>query len=212
VQSEFRYPTPTASPFADIGQYVPLLLTAIDAALDRRDVWPDSDVDTALGYVEDLKAWVMDNLGVRLPAGAILPYAGATAPDGYLVCDGSAVSRTTYADLFAAIGTSYGVGNGSSTFNLPDLRGRTVIGVGQGSGLANRTLAQTGGEESHVLSVAEMPNHRHAIGADSGGSGNDSSGTYRAGNDWLRYTQYAGSSQAHNTMPPFIVLSYLIKA
>lgn len=60
--SDFRYPTPTDSPDNDISQYIPLLLTAIDEALDRPDVWPDADVDLCLGYMEDLKAWIALNL------------------------------------------------------------------------------------------------------------------------------------------------------
>lgn len=67
------------------------------------------------------------------PPGIIFPYAGSAAPDGFLLCDGSAVSRTTYAALFSAISTTFGVGNGSSTFNLPDLRGRVSLGAGTGT-------------------------------------------------------------------------------
>lgn len=66
------------------------------------------------------------------PVGMVAPYAGSTAPDYWLLCDGSAVSRTTYANLFAVIGSTFGAGDGSTTFNLPDLRGRTPIGVGTG--------------------------------------------------------------------------------
>jgi microcystin-dependent protein len=78
------------------------------------------------------------------------------------VCDGSAVSRTTYASLFAAIGTTFGAGDGATTFNLPDLRGRVAIGTGQGAGLTNRALGATGGEEGHVLVTGEMPSHSHS--------------------------------------------------
>lgn len=69
------------------------------------------------------------------PAGVIMSFAGATAPAGFLICDGSAVSRTTYADLFAVIGTTYGAGNGSTTFNLPDLRGEFIRGADAGRGI-----------------------------------------------------------------------------
>lgn len=92
------------------------------------------------------------------PAGIILPYAGSTAPEGYLMCDGSAVSRSTYAALFAAIGTTYGAGDGSTTFNLPDLTGRVVIGVS-----GSHALGSTGGEASHVLTSGEMPAHVHEV-------------------------------------------------
>jgi microcystin-dependent protein len=92
------------------------------------------------------------------PAGIVIPFAGSTAPQGYLLCDGSAVSRTDYADLFAAIGTVYGAGDGSTTFNLPDLSGRVVIGVSN-----SHALGSTGGEVSHVLTSSELPAHVHEV-------------------------------------------------
>lgn len=93
--------------------------------------------------------------------GEVKMYAGAAAPSGWLPCDGSAVSRTTYAALFAVISTIYGVGDGSTTFNLPDLRGRAAIGSGQGAGLTNRALGAKGGEEAHALTAAENGQHSH---------------------------------------------------
>lgn len=101
--------------------------------------------------------WV--DMGGR--TGSIVDYAGTDNPPDTLGCDGSEVSRTTYAALFAKIGTTWGVGNGTTTFNIPDLRGRTSIGAGQGAGLTNRTLAGTGGEETHTLTTSEMPTHNH---------------------------------------------------
>lgn len=68
--------------------------------------------------------------GILPPAGALMPFAGSAAPTGYLLCEGQPVSRTAYADLFAAISTTYGVGDGSTTFNVPDLRGRVAVGKG----------------------------------------------------------------------------------
>jgi microcystin-dependent protein len=94
------------------------------------------------------------------PAGIVMPFAGSVAPQGYLLCDGSAVSRTDYADLFAAIGTTYGAGDGSSTFNVPDLSGRVVLGVSQ-----SHALGTTGGEATHVLTEQELPAHSHTVPA-----------------------------------------------
>jgi microcystin-dependent protein len=100
-----------------------------------------------------------------LPTGSLLPYAGATAPSGYLLCDGSAYSRTTYANLFSAIGTTWGAGDGLTTFNVPDSRRRAIIGSGGTvvSGLVSNTTGSVGGEELHTTVVAEMPTHNHGI-------------------------------------------------
>ena len=98
-----------------------------------------------------------------VPIGTILDFAAATAPTGYLVCDGSAVPRTTYAALFAVIGTTWGSGDGSTTFNVPDFRGRTAIGSGTGTG-GNATahaLASKGGDE-------KMQSHSHDASATTG--------------------------------------------
>ena len=100
------------------------------------------------------------------PAGIVMPFAGTVEPQGYLFCDGSAVSRDTYAALFAVIGTTYGAGDGSTTFNLPDLTGRVVIGVS-----GTHALGTTGGEESHALLETELPVHHHEVPQH--GHGND---------------------------------------
>lgn len=103
------------------------------------------------------------NTMLRVPAGCVMPFAGATPPDGWLLCYGQAVSRTSYSDLFAAIGTTYGAGDGSTTFNLPDLRGRVAAGKDDMGGSAagrltsavsGATLGASGGEQSHTLSAS----------------------------------------------------------
>lgn len=96
----------------------------------------------------------------NIPTGGILMYGASSAPSGYLLCDGSAVSRSTYAALFSAIGTTYGSGNGSTTFNVPDFRQRFPMGLavsGTGS-----TLGGNGGSVDHVHAG---PSHTHTIAA-----------------------------------------------
>jgi microcystin-dependent protein len=122
------------------------------------------------------------------PPGAILPYAGATAPSGFLLCDGSAVSRTEYAALFAVCGTTFGAGDGSTTFNVPDLRGRVPVGVDGSAGRlsANDALGNTAGAETHALSSAELAAHTHAVGTFAVGNEaahTHGTGTYAVGNE-----------------------------
>lgn len=116
------------------------------------------------------------------PIGAIFDYAGSTAPSGYFLCYGQAISRSTYADLFAAIGTTYGSGDGSTTFNLPDCRGRSRFGkddmggagasrlTNAASGVSGDTLGATGGAQTVTLTESQMPAHTHTL------SGSTSSG------------------------------------
>lgn len=90
--------------------------------------------------------------------GSVYMYAGNTAPSGFLLCDGSAISRTTYSTLFDEIGTTYGTGDGTTTFNLPNLSGRVAIGTS-----STHLLGGVGGEETHTLLSAEMPKHGHTV-------------------------------------------------
>jgi microcystin-dependent protein len=109
------------------------------------------------------------------PVGSVLDYAGSSAPTGWLLCYGQAVSRTTYSALFTAISTTYGSGDGSLTFNVPDLRGRVTAGqddmggssanrlTNQSGGLNGDTLGATGGSETHTLTSAESAAHTHSV-------------------------------------------------
>jgi len=175
-----------------------------------------------------------------MPAGSVIPYAGASAPTGFLFCDGSAVSRTTYATLFTALGgesSPYGLGDGSSTFNLPDLRGRVVAGkdnmggssannlTDQSGGLNGDTLGDTGGSETQGLAEANLPAHTHTfsdtdsitvgtlVSGDSvnrGGSGqlfSNNSVTVSISGT----TSSVGSGTAHNNVQPTIILQYIIR-
>lgn len=100
---------------------------------------------------EDLTAAL--GLAFAFPTGIVMPYAGSITPSGWLACDGSAVNRTTYAALFTALGTTFGVGNGSTTFNLPDMRGRSPVGVG-----ASTKVATFASRSSNVITVTGISN------------------------------------------------------
>lgn len=166
-------------------------------------------------------AWVTVGKASGIPSGALVSYGGASAPSGWLLCDGSAVSRTTYASLFTAIATTFGTGDGSSTFNLPDLRGRVVAGkdnmggsaasrlTSGGSGITGTTIGATGGAETHTLTTAQLAGHTHIAGY-TGGSG--AYATLTAGsNTGAVDTESAGLGQAHNNTQPTLVANYIIK-
>lgn len=154
-----------------------------------------------------------------LPPGFIMYSASSDAGDAWLLANGQAVPRTTYAALFNAIGTRYGSGNGTTTFNLPDLQGRSPIGAGSGSGLTFRDInSPQVGEEKHTQTIAEMPAHGHdpepplteMFGRLSSGGGlNASAGSgasYRAD-----FTEETGGGQPFNVVHPCLVLHPFIK-
>lgn len=154
-------PLPTELPDVDPGQYTPLLLSAIGAFLQAPDIWDEADYDDAYGYMEELKLYVVLLMGGgAVPIGGVQWVATATIPTGWLRCDGSAVLRSQYAKLFAEIGVAWGAGDGATTFNLPDLRGRSPMGVGTSP---NLSLGQYIGEISHVLAAIEIPTHSHTV-------------------------------------------------
>jgi len=94
--------------------------------------------------------------------GLIKAYPSNTAPDGYLVCDGSAISRTIYSNLFAVIGTTFGVGDGTTTFNLPNLKGKVPMGYNSTETEFN-TIGKTGGAREHTITTYELPAHNHSF-------------------------------------------------
>lgn len=148
------------------------------------------------------------------PAGALLPFAGTAIPSNWLLCDGTAVSRTTYADLFTAVSTTYGVGDGSTTFNLPDLRGRIPVGLNS-SDTEFDTLSETGGEKAHTLTSGEMPSHTHVINTGSGG-GSDANRAQVASTvsnpaTSATMANTTGGGTSHNNLQPYITLRYIIR-
>lgn len=163
--------------------------------------------------------WIYWSLnGPKERVGTSLEWNSTTLPKGYLWENGQAISRTDYPGLFAEIGTVFGVGDGSTTFNLPDCQGRTVICV---DGSANRvtsastgganadTMGGTGGAQTHTLAESEMPAHTHNQGFDGVGTaaGGAASGSY--GNETA--TTSTGGGGAHNNMPPWIAKQKIIR-
>ena len=148
-----------------------------------------------------------------VPTGSLINSATQNMGDAWLLCDGSEVSRTEYAALFAVIGTRYGDGNTTTTFNLPDGRGRSLIGAGNGDGLTPRSINTVHvGEESHTQTVAEMPAHTHGwsgpeIRTEERGDG--------ANNVWrgtlAATTDSAGGGQPFNVVHPCLVAYLFIK-
>ena len=162
---------------------------------------------------------------VTAPAASMMVFAGASAPSGWLLCFGQAISRTTYATLFSAVSTTYGIGDGSTTFNLPDMRGRVAAGADNMGGSAagrltsttmspdGNTLSATGGTQTHTLITAEMPAHTHSVpaqivsGSDIGGGG-----AYLAAGLLNNGTSTStGGGGAHLNVQPTLVLNYIIK-
>lgn len=204
-----------------------------------------------------------------IPTGTVAAFAVSTPPSGWLNCDGSAVSRSTYATLFGVVGTTYGAGNGTTTFNLPDGRGRTMFGWDSGNatgrltgsptgGISASSIANVGGEQGHTLTTpGELPAHSHGVtdpththtvvdgghihttqtpvnntgsfgtGANppsasasgvvantfalAGGASNATTGIGLGNASTGITTQNTGSGGAHNTVPPGLVISWIIK-
>jgi len=134
-----------------------------------------NQIFTAVGasWQWDGTKWVPYGAGA-LPSGVMMAFGGAAAPTGWLLCNGALVSRTIYAALFAVIGTSYGVGDGSTTFGLPDLRGRVAAGMDPSNatgrltasatgGVSAAALGNNGGEQAHTLATPEIPSHNHTL-------------------------------------------------
>jgi microcystin-dependent protein len=169
-----------------------------------------------------------------IPYGTIIQSAAINLPEGWLDCNGAITLRTTYTNLFNAIGYTYSTDFSGSdlSFNVPDLLGRVAVGAGAGAGLTSRTLGSKGGAETHVLTTGEMPSHNHGV-TDPGHAhsyvnntndqNTDNAFATETAADQVDLNQTTGSNttgisinntgggQAHNNMQPYVVLRYFIK-
>lgn len=167
---------------------------------------------------EATPTWTEDNFLASSGDIKFGAYSSGNIPGGWLLCDGAAVSRSTYARLFAVIGATYGAGDGSTTFNLPDLRGRVPISI---DGSANRitsasvnganadTLGGVGGAETHTLQTSEIPAHTHTYNSVTGGISTFQGGV--AGALLGASTGSTGGGGAHSNTQPWIALNACIK-
>jgi microcystin-dependent protein len=166
------------------------------------------------------------SFGSGIPVGAVMPYAGLwspeTIPSGWLLSYGQAISRTTYSALFTVIGTKYGAGDGSTTFNLPDLRGRLVAGqdsmggtsadrlTGLSGGVQGDTIGATGGAETHTLTAGQLPTSATYQKETSHGGQSGTTGSGLAKSP-AQAALTGANNEAHNNVQPTIILNYIIK-
>ena len=164
------------------------------------------------------------NISGLLPPGVIVPYGVSAAPTGFLLCNGTAVSRSTYAALFAVVSSLYGAGNGSSTFNVPDLRGRFIAGWdagtsvltsvagAAGSMIVGASIANTGGIQAVTLSVGEIPSFNHLAGSNVYGIHDDIGNALQAGTSVASVSAAStGGGGAHSNIPPTLIVNFIIK-
>ncbi len=175
-----------------------------------------------------VKTTVDDNFARVVPVGAMMPFAGATAPAGWLLCNGAAVSRTvTYASLFTAIGVAWGSGDGTTTFNLPDMRGRFARGVDAAAGndpdAAARTASNAGGNAGDAvgsLQADAFQGHNHIggsgtyMGTTAGGVTNYSQNS--GINSWTTngitdHASYGVARPSTESRPKNVGVNYIIK-
>lgn len=212
--------------------------TAVSNVVDTAPAMLDTlnELSAALNDDPNFATTVANALAALVPAGTITQTARATAPTGYLLCDGSAISRTTYSALFDAIGTAYGSGDGSTTFNIPNLKGKVPVGYDPLQTEFD-ALGETGGAKTNTLNANNLPPHSHPISDpghshtqrryDENGTGPGFNRSMLFGN-WQNRPFFDAESTATsgtgitvnnnsttntpvNNLQPYVVLNYMIK-
>jgi microcystin-dependent protein len=158
---------------------------------------------------------IAKQVGLATPPGVIFAFAGATAPDGWLICEGQNISRTTFAELFGVIGTTWGQGDGSTTFNIPNLAGKFLRGVDNGFGQdpdsGSRTANATGGNTGDNVGthqLDEFKSHTHDILGNNDVSDNSRPTLTGPAEPWTEATQPTGGNE---TRPKNVYVNYIIK-
>jgi hypothetical protein len=166
------------------------------------------DVNGSINASQDIR---VNNIPISVgstPVGSITMYASPLAPTNWLICNGQSLLKASYLDLWNVI--FYVFGGSGANFNVPNLGGRVPVGSGS-SGGSNYLLTDTGGEETHTLTAAEMPSHSHNT-AWVGFGGNNAVGVIGGSAYSALATTSAGGDLPHNNMQPYIVLNYIIRA
>lgn len=201
------------SNFSKITDAISAAYTDVISRLSKSGGTMTGPIDMNTNYIQRVKdavdvtdapnyGQILDAIAINSPIGEILYAGGPLNSSYYLNCDGSAVSRTTYADLFSVIGTLHGSGDGATTFNLPNCKGRAIIGSGLGSGLTNREVGQKGGTESVALTYENIPEGYYELVSYIG----DATTGIAASSITAGYiVSLEGLGTAHNNMQPFTV-------
>lgn len=186
-------------------------IDSFDGSVDKtiNILIPKNATQDTAGLMSPEDKTKLDNISTSsMPIGSGCDYFGTEAPEGFLFADGSAISRTEYSELFAIIGTIYGAGDGSTTFNLPDKRTRVSVPMNVNDDTFNK-LGKTGGEKKHTLTINEMPSHNHGVSIIS--ASNAWGPNYSNGISHKESTKNTGGGQAHNNLQPYLVCNYIIK-
>ena len=221
-------------------QFVNANLAAGDmpGGIDASKIGGGAISNTEFGYLDGVTSAIQTQINGKaasiagVPVGAVMPFAGSSAPTGWLLCAGQYVSQSTYGTLYAALGSAgspYGVNGPASTFAVPDLRGRVAAGKdNMGGSAANRlsnsgtgnpginaaALGQSGGADRHQLTSGQMPQHRHYVPINSTGGpgGLVIQANYYQSQVAITYTDYQGNDENHPNCQPTIILNYIIYA